>query len=306
MSKDAVRLDISTTVRHYLAGQPPQNFGIEKYSDLPAGDFAILSNEGRLHNGPPVKTDHYALVLCLQGHGVKTIGHHTFEVVPQSIHIVSPRDLHAFESASDDLLLYMILFRQEFIAYSFIKEQILAHLLELSPDYPPIYHLDEQEFNAIRDLFIKIEREYREAPAYFLQMVRLLLVELLYEINRAHERSLQRPVKPAGRSLQLVAAFKQLVETHFLTVRTVQQYADLLHVSAKHLSEQVKHATGENALTIIHQRVYREALYLLHTTAYSIKEIAEQLNFDTSSHFSRFFKHFAGVNPTAYLGRKAG
>ncbi|SEM40328.1 AraC-type DNA-binding protein [Chitinophaga rupis] len=306
MSKDAIRLDISTTVKHYLAADnnAPQGFGIEKYTDLQAGDFAILSNEGGRHNGPPVKTDHFALVLCMRGHGVKTIGHHTFEVTPQSIHIVSPRDLHSFENASDDLLLYMILFRHEFVAHTFIKEQILDQLLELPPELPPIYHLDEREFTSIRDLFIKIEREYREAPAYFLQMVRLLVVELLYEINRAHERALQQPTKPAGRPLQLVAAFKKLVEAHFLTIRTVQQYADLLHVSAKHLSEQVKHATGENALTIIHQRIFREAEYLLHTSDFSIKEIADQLNFDTSSHFSRFFKHFAGVNPSEFMVKK--
>ena len=83
-------------------------------------------------------------------------------------------------------------------------------------------------------------------------------------------------------------------------MHSVQQYAEMMHVSAKHLSEQVKQETGENALMIIHKRLFLEAQYLLGMGQFSVKEVAEQLNFDTSRHFSRFFKHFAGVNPSEY------
>ncbi|GAA0552710.1 AraC-like DNA-binding protein [Chitinophaga japonensis] len=303
MSKDTARLDINGSIRYFLstAGQAPQSFGIDKYGELPPShDFAILSNEGGVKSSQPIRTDHFALILCIRGHCSKTVGPHTFQVIPQSIHIVSPRDLHSFENASDDLLLYMILFRDAFIANTFIKEHILDALLELPSEHPPVYHLDDNEFKVIRGLFKKIAQEYQRAHLFYLQVVRLLVVELLFEVNRSHERALQQTVGRTGRKFQLVAAFKKLVEEHFHTVRTVQQYADMLHVSANHLGEQVKEETGENALTIIHKRIFLEAQYLLRTSSCSIKEIAEQLSFDTSSHFSRFFKHFAGLSPSAY------
>ena len=304
MSKEALRMDISDTIKYYLSTAAPkaaQHFGIDKYGELLEQDhFAILSNEGGLKNGPPIKTDHFAVILCVQGNCLKTVGPHTFEVVPHSIHIVSPRDFHSFENASDDLLLYMALFRREFIAESFIKEHILETLLDQPGEHAPIYHLDEQEFAVIKELFEKIEREYRQANPYYLQMVRLLVVELLFEVNRSHEKAQQLPVKPAGRKFQLVTQFKKLVEEHFVAMHSVQQYAEMLHVTAKHLSEQVKQETGENALMIIHKRIFLEAQYLLGTSQYSVKEVADKLNFDTSSHFSRFFKHFAGINPSEY------
>jgi AraC-like DNA-binding protein len=303
MNKEALRLDISDTIKYYLSAdqRSTQHFGIDKYGELlESDDFAILSNEGGLKSGAPIKTDHFALILCIQGHSLKTVGPYTFEVVPGSIHIVSPRDFHSFENASDDLLLYMVLFKKEFIASTFIKEHILETLLEQPGEHAPIYHLDKQEFATIRQLFEKIEREYRQANPFYLQMVRLLVVELLYEVNRSHEKAQLLPVKPVGRKSQLVAAFKKLVEEHFLTMHAVNQYAEMLHVSAKHLSEQVKQETGENALTIIHKRLFLEAQYLLGTAQYSVKEVADKLNFDTSSHFSRFFKHFAGVNPSEF------
>lgn len=304
MSKEALRLDISDTIRYYLSDEAPkaaQHFGIDKYGELlESGDFAILSNEGGLKHGPPIKTDHFALILCVQGRCSKTVGPYTFEVVPRSIHIVSPKDFHSFENASDDLLLYMALFRKEFIAGTFIKEHILETLLDQPGDHAPIYHLDEQEYTAIKTLFEKIDREYRQANPYYLQMVRLMLVELLYEVHRSHEKAELQPARSTGRKSQLVAQFKKLVEEHFLTMHAVNQYAELLHVSAKHLSEQVKQETGENALMIIHKRLFLEAQYLLGTSQYSVKEVADKLNFDTSSHFSRFFKHFAGVNPSDF------
>lgn len=305
MSKEALRMDISDTIKYYLSTATPkaaQQFGIDKYGELlEQGDFAILSNEGGLKNGPPIKTDHFAVILCIQGSCSKTVGPYTFEVVPHSIHIVSPRDLNSFENASDDLLLYMVLFRKEFIAGSFIKDHILETLLDLPGEHAPIYHLDEQEFIAIKELFEKIEREYRQANPFYLQMVRLLTVELLYEVNRSHEKTQLQPARTSGRKFQLVTQFKKLVEEHFVSMHAVQQYAEMLHVSAKHLSEQVKQETGENALMIIHKRLFLEAQYLLGTSQYSVKEVADKLNFDTSSHFSRFFKHFAGINPSEYV-----
>ncbi len=304
MNKEAVRLDISNTIRYYLPSRKQwKGFGEDDtMCALPAGDFAILSQEGGLKRGAPIKTDHFALVLCMRGHCQKTAGPFTFEVTPHTIHIITPRDFHSFENASDDLLLYMILFKKDFIANTFIKDHIVDSLLELNPAYPPLYHLDEQEFAAVLELFTKIEREYQHARPHYLQMVRLLVVELLYEIDRAHGKTLLQPVRHVGRPFQLTTAFRKLVEDHFLTIRTVQQYADLLHVTAKHLSEQVKHETGETALSLIHKRIYLEAQYLLGTASYSVKEIADLLNFDTSSHFSRFFKHYAGVRPTQYRG----
>lgn len=304
MSKDAIiRLDISGTIKHYLTPgrKVPQSFGIDKYDgSSQSGDFAIFSNEGGVKDGVPVKTDHFALILCIRGSCLKTVGQFTFEVVPQSIHIISPGELNSFKDGSDDLLLYMLLFRKEFIANTFIKEGILETLLDLNPEHPPIYLLNNNEYAVTRRLFEKIEREYRQENSFYLQMVRLMIVELLYEINRSVEKSQKDPVKQVGRQFSLVRAFRRLVADNFLHMRTVQQYAEKLHVSARHLSEQVKHETGENALTIIHKRIYLEAQYLLSTSLYSIKEVADKLNFDTSSHFSRFFKHFAGINPSQF------
>jgi len=251
----------------------------------------------------PAKTDYYELVFCLSGSYKRTIGHFVFDVYPHSIHLVSPAYIHSSEESSEDLLLYRILFKKEFLTTNFLKENILDNLLDVNPDYPPIYGVSEKSFISIKALYEKIKHESQEENAFHLPLIRLMVMELLYEMNRACEKCLLNSTRHLSRQYQLVNQFKKLVQDRFLTLKTVQEYANLLFLSSKYLTEIVKNETGQNALNVIHNRLFLEAQYLLSSSGLSVKEIADQLNFDNSSHFSRFFKRFAGVNPSEFKNR---
>jgi AraC family transcriptional activator of pobA len=83
-------------------------------------------------------------------------------------------------------------------------------------------------------------------------------------------------------------------------MRQVSEYAALIDISPKHLSETVKEKLNTNALSFIHQRLLKEAQYLLVYTNKSIYQIAIKLRFNDSSEFSKFFKKQTGVNPKRY------
>lgn len=291
---------ISSTLKHYLLSvNTNTDFGVVDDS-WKQDDFAVIANESGLTHGLPVKTDYYSVILCLSGSCKKTIGHFVFEVYTNSIHLVSPQFITSFEDASADLLLYQVFFKKEFLTDSLLKENILNNLLEVNPDYPPIYGLSQKSCASLKALYEKISDEAREKGAFHLHILRLLLTDLLYEMNRACENCLLHSTRHLSKQYQLVYKFKKLVEDQFLTLKTVQEYADALFISAKYLTEIVKAETGQNALHVIHNRQYLEAQYLLSSSGLSIKEIAERLNFDNSSHFSRFFKRFAGNNPSEF------
>ena len=289
-----------TLKRHLeLAGNNNVDFGIIN-DGWNQDDFAVLTNEPGVNHGLPIKTDYYAVILCLRGSCKKTIGHFVFEVYTNSVHLVSPQFITSFEDTSPDLLLYQVLFKKEFLTNNLLKENVLDNLLEVNPDYPPIYGLSQKSCASLKSLYEKISDESREKGAFHLQILRLLLTDLLYEMNRACENCLLHSTRHLSKQYQLVYKFKKLVEDQFLTLKTVQEYADALFISSKYLTEIVKGETGQNALHVIHNRLYLEAQYLLSSSGLSIKEIAERLNFDNSSHFSRFFKRFAGSNPSEF------
>lgn len=303
MQKKITVLDIPAAIKNHLASFCEQKpaFGMLDFQEgVHPDNFAILSNDPKLRYTTPIKTDFYNVVLCLRGSCKKTLGHFIFEVYPNSIHLDSPGLISSIEDASEDLLLYQVLFKKDFLTNSFLKENIMENLLEVNPDYAPIYGIAENHFAAIKGIYERINHEINHPRTFHQQIIKLLIVELLYEMNRACESCLVNSTRHLNKQYQLVFKFKKLIDQHYLTLRTVQEYADLLFVTAKYLTQVVKSETTLNALSLIHNRLFQEAQYLLLSSGLSVKEISDQLGFDNASHFSRFFKRFSGTNPSEF------
>jgi AraC-like DNA-binding protein len=91
--------------------------------------------------------------------------------------------------------------------------------------------------------------------------------------------------------------FKLLVEKHFIEKRSVNDYAQMMHVSPKHLSAVVTETFGRSPLKIIHDILLLEAKVRLGSTNKSISQIAFDLNFDDQPHFTHFIKKHTGLSP---------
>jgi AraC-like DNA-binding protein len=98
----------------------------------------------------------------------------------------------------------------------------------------------------------------------------------------------------------LLKKFIQLVNNHYVDKRTVQEYADMLSVTANYLSQSVKQVSGKNALAFISERLAGEAKSLIRYTDSGIAEIAYQLNFSDPANFGKFFRRQTGESPSDY------
>lgn len=295
--------DLTLTGRHLL--QAEQNELLDK--NIRLGELSVRQNFdvrqytadtiGRLNHS---KTDEYILAICLSGNSRVTMNHLHFQATAGSFHLLVPQSSIRYENASADLNLFIVRFKMDFLEEGLFRGGMLDNLLAIDHDQAPVFTPADTAFLNVYQLFRKLEHEFLSHKVFHNQMLRLLLVELLYEVNRSCDDCTQRTVVHTNRPQQLLNSFKKLIETHFLTLRTVQEYADLLFVSAKHLSEVIKHETGLAPLHHIHNRIFKEASYWLCSSQLSVKEIADKLNFDTGSHFSRFFKNYSGHNPTDF------
>lgn len=262
-------------------------------------NFALFKTTCKIVKSAPYRLDHYAIVLCLSGEAKMTSGHFNFTVRPQSMHFIFPGMINVVEQVSDDFELYMVLFSRDFFADMYLKEAVLESILDQAPDFPPISLLEKEMFNKIKGLFEGMHEEYKQQDKFHLKLIQSMLMQLFYLSGRIFQDEIQTQPIIASRGYQLVQQYKKAVDENFMDQRTVQWYVDKLFVSAGYLGEIVKKETGETAIKIIHRRIYLEASYLLNYSQLSVKEISDQLNFDTPSHFSRFFKQFAGFAPTA-------
>ena len=101
--------------------------------------------------------------------------------------------------------------------------------------------------------------------------------------------------------------FEYLLEDYFssgkaekIGLPTVQYYADKLHLSANYLSDMMRKETGSTALRYIHDKAIDIAKTQIVTTNKTISEIAYQLGFQYSQHFTRLFKKNVGYTPNKY------
>ncbi|WP_417810731.1 helix-turn-helix domain-containing protein [Thalassospira alkalitolerans] len=94
--------------------------------------------------------------------------------------------------------------------------------------------------------------------------------------------------------------FLQVLELHFREHWNVADYAGALGVSERRLGSAVMRATGKAPLTLIHERILREACMRLEQSPLGVAQIAYGLGFRDPAYFSRFFKRYMGEAPGAY------
>lgn len=94
--------------------------------------------------------------------------------------------------------------------------------------------------------------------------------------------------------------FLQVLELHFREHWNIADYAAALGISERRLGSAVLRATGKPPLTIVHERVLREACMRLEQSPLGVAQIAYGLGFRDPAYFSRFFKRYMGEAPGAY------
>lgn len=303
MKQFSKALELSSSFKQHLTQNINTNSDLTAaFPDPTTENFAVFSHHGNKTEELPANTDYYSLVLCLQGSCIRTVNQFQFRIVPGTLHLAPPHSVNTYIQASDDLQLYVILFKRDFLLDGVIRESMIENLLEPENDRPPVCLIKKERIELIRHLFHRLEEEYNSQQPFHGQMLRLLFIELLLETTRASDDHMKTKLAKhkSNRPQQLTSELKKLIEENYLDLRTVQQYADLLFVTPKHLSDVIKQETGLTPLHLIHDRIFQQAKYLLCASELTIKEIADQLSFDTSSHFSRFFKQYANYNPTDF------
>ncbi|HRH66096.1 MAG TPA: helix-turn-helix transcriptional regulator [Bacteroidia bacterium] len=244
---------------------------------------------------PALRRQFNLIYLLLDGeHDVK-LGADHLQLNPNDLVIVPENTLYASDHIKN-CKGFCIHFKSEFL-----KPLLTKPLAEEFPffqfDAPHIIHLQTQESEIVQTSFRNIIEEYtRSSPEKNFILCNLILI-LLLRIRELYRSRVIEIKKNSSRREQLANAFKHLVEQEFIECRTVNAYAEKLHISSKHLSEVVSEILGRSPLQIIHDLLLLEAKVQLRSTSKSVSEIAYLLKFDDPSHFTHFIKKRTGLSP---------
>ena len=203
-----------------------------------------------------------------------------YPVSDDTIFFVAPGQVHAFDGAND-------------------YEGVIIHFNAY--DSLPYCKITSEEADRLMLLVNEMNREYSLTGAfahrdYMQNLLRLYLIR----IRRSGERKEMQKLYVSCIANRTFVRFRQLLEQNFHRVHTVQDYADLLNISARTLTKYVSQSAHRSPLKIINERIVLEAKrQILHSTL-SIKEVAFQLGFEDPSYFVKFFKRQTGYLPSDF------
>ncbi|QDH78562.1 helix-turn-helix domain-containing protein [Echinicola soli] len=127
---------------------------------------------------------------------------------------------------------------------------------------------------------------------------------LLISQKKHAETELDIPID--FKDLKLIREFQYLVNANFKELKKVSDYASILKVSPKKISEIFGCCYSKKASELIASRRNLFAKRQLIHTDELIKNIAYDLNFSDSQAFSHFFKRQNGITPDEFRSKNQG
>ena len=232
--------------------------------------------------------------------------HLDIPIQSNTLQLVAPRQIQSIHADRDILLKtkgYTLCFKDYFLSTNqenqrFIKEFPFFSYSSLNN----VFTLSPQETNLLSDIFERILYEKNNKHPHYREVIRGYIKALLYKIKYLWERNLQNntPIQPQNKSL-ITAAFDEVMHQHLDATFKITDFAEMLHLSPKYLSETIKKETGKTAKQLFDETLALEAKILMKRSKLSISEIAHQLQFGDVSNFSKFFKRLVGMSPREFI-----
>lgn len=230
----------------------------------------------------PHRHDFYSLVWFTQGSGFYVIDMQEYEIVPNRMFLVSPKQIHNWD------------YSQNSEGYILVCDSTLALELNLNEVTPYLDITDNKSF--IEDIFIHLLTETERNDSLTNGNIKAGILYLYSILQRLAKES--QVIKPAFD--RTISKLKQIIfEDPHCT--KIEGYAEKLGISVENLNTICRDNTGVSVKQYILDLKVTEAKRLLIYTSNNINEIAFSLGFEDSSYFSRIFRKRTSLSPSDFL-----
>ncbi len=250
----------------------------------------------------PHRHDFFEVLYLQKGSGYHVIDDNKYEITPPCVFFMSPGQAHKLE-LSHDIEGYIFIFTSDFYLLNRSNQDSLIEFpffYTIHQDNPPLLLNNESDVHFLETLFRRGITEIDQPGDHILEMLRSILDLIL--ITCAARYPVNENLLNKGKGQFLVKRFFHLIEENKQKNLSLNDYANIIGVTANHLTQTVKVLTGKTSLQIIKSKQLLEIKRLLVHTNLSISEIASQLSFEDQSYFSKFFKRETGSTPLQYRG----
>ncbi|MBD0777881.1 AraC family transcriptional regulator [Maribacter sp. ANRC-HE7] len=248
----------------------------------------------------PHKRDFFEIAVLERNTKSIQIGNQTLQDLTNSLAIVSPFQVINYNKLppNDEDKGYIIYFNP--LIFTRLNQSY-----GLQNEFPffkihtmPLYQLSDSDFKDVLNVAEELHHESRSTKAHNLEIVRSLLLVLLYKVKRYTQDN--KGIVTMNRFEAITSKFEQVLLSNNHPFLSVKEYASKMHISATYLTECTKKATGKSAQKIIIDYKILYAKTLLHQKDKSVTEVADTLDFNEVANFNQFFKRNTGMTATQF------
>ncbi len=281
---------------------PVYKFYARKYGNpllVDVVDYDVMRPD--LWKTPVFSETFYSITLITGASEKVSVNEHEMTVSPGTVICSIPGEVWHFEEETRLQGLNLI-FKKDFLISFFNDRHFLGIFPFLSAGRKSPFLLpDETLYGRILSLYNEMKAEIDEPGQKDQHILRAMLYETLMLLSRAKpvELSDQKDIAEGGAGRYL-DEFITLVDENYATQHGIEFYADKLCITSNYLNKIVRDKLGKSTKEVISGRILQEAKRLLRYTELSVTEIADKLEFDTSTYFVRFFKKATGTTPLQF------
>ena len=234
----------------------------------------------------PHRHDYFEIILVKEGGGEQLIDFTQTGLNKQGIYTVYPGQIHLLKREKAEGLILQ--FRKDIFEFIFPIQYHYLYFsqagIQADPDtFEHVYGIAESIMllnNEPKLSPLSIHKSYS-----YLQIILITLIEL-------HQQSAQSESGNFG------GKFLQLLGQYIREKRKVADYAALMNLSTDKLTALCKETFGTTPLRLIHEALLLEIKRQMVSGNLSLKEIAFELNFDSTANFSSFVKSATKFTPS--------
>lgn len=239
-----------------------------------------------------------SVVFCLKGKASIKINLLENEIQQYTLVVAAPNSIVQVLEQSEDFKIEFLFFTFDFISDFKLTTQ-LGDIIKSVEDKSCFYLLPAvfEELLSAHEFILK---QYQKDAGYRQEIVKSYLSALLYQILQLYALEHKTTNTAATRKDEIHMKFMALLFLHYKNERSVQFYADKLHITPKHFAKVIKSTTGRSVTQWIDEMVVMAAKALLKSSGLTVAQIADELNFTNPSFFGSYFRTRTGLTPIQY------
>ncbi|MBQ7901780.1 MAG: helix-turn-helix domain-containing protein [Clostridia bacterium] len=249
----------------------------------------------------PHNHDYYELVYVLEGSAEQTLSGTSVTVQKGDYFVVDYNSYHGYSNCKDFHIINC-LFKPEFIDKALkgcirFGELITSYLIHFNygilSKIPAdnVFHDDSGE---MRELFEKLDYEYRYHTGGYIELMRCYLIQILVLSMRSIYVPDIREPHPATKKIT------EYVDEHFAEHISLGKLCEELNFSLPYISKRFKQDTGFTFQQYLQNVRIEHSCRLLAETDKKITHIAHNVGYDDIKFFGKIFKQKMNMSPREF------